>query len=279
MSTIPVWDATVFSKNRAYLLDGDVATAFLVRVRTLAEEHVPLSDEHFTVDGNRSQLSRCPPAPASYHLCMRGLCLLAAGPWSELSEQFSLLVGRVAFRVLGTAYPDAVWPTIVGVCVVALAVRLIFGKRLRDRKRRLNQHEYQRLDGVRDDIRKAREDLESTEWLLMQMPHASVDAIRQGIVGLADCADTLRSALDRIPAAIDPLPYLPSSGPPAFPELRTRVESWQRQASRAAALAVAATGADNPLSAMRRTQAGYAEACEVLEDIALEIGATRVRGQ
>ena len=47
----PVWDATVFSKNRQRLLDGEVATAFFVRVRALAEEHGLLSDEHFTVDG------------------------------------------------------------------------------------------------------------------------------------------------------------------------------------------------------------------------------------
>ena len=47
----PVWDATVFSKNRTRLLDGEVATAFFVRVRALAEEHGLLSDEHFTVDG------------------------------------------------------------------------------------------------------------------------------------------------------------------------------------------------------------------------------------
>ena len=47
----PVWDATVFSKNRERLLAGEVATAFFVRVRALAEEHGLLSDEHFTVDG------------------------------------------------------------------------------------------------------------------------------------------------------------------------------------------------------------------------------------
>ena len=39
----PVWDATVFSKNRERLLDGDIAQACFDRVL--------LSDEHFTVDG------------------------------------------------------------------------------------------------------------------------------------------------------------------------------------------------------------------------------------
>ena len=47
----PVWDATVFSKNRQRLLEGDIAHAFLQKVLDLAREHALLSDEHFTVDG------------------------------------------------------------------------------------------------------------------------------------------------------------------------------------------------------------------------------------
>lgn len=47
----PVWDATVFSKNRDRLLDGDIAQAFFAGVLELAREHRLLSDEHFTVDG------------------------------------------------------------------------------------------------------------------------------------------------------------------------------------------------------------------------------------
>jgi len=47
----PVWDATVFSKNRERLLDGEVAQAFFEQVLELAREHELLSDEHFTVDG------------------------------------------------------------------------------------------------------------------------------------------------------------------------------------------------------------------------------------
>jgi transposase len=47
----PVWDATVFSKNRERLLDGDIAQAFFDRVRQLAAASHLLSDEHFTVDG------------------------------------------------------------------------------------------------------------------------------------------------------------------------------------------------------------------------------------
>jgi transposase len=47
----PVWDATVYGKNRERLLKGEVADAFFKEVLRLAEEHHLLSDEHFTVDG------------------------------------------------------------------------------------------------------------------------------------------------------------------------------------------------------------------------------------
>jgi transposase len=47
----PVWDVTVFTKNRDRLLAGKVATAFFEQVRAQAKTHRLLSDEHFTVDG------------------------------------------------------------------------------------------------------------------------------------------------------------------------------------------------------------------------------------
>ncbi|MBV8207647.1 MAG: IS5 family transposase [Acidobacteria bacterium] len=47
----PVWDATVFSKNRDRLLEADVAKLFLNRVVELARAKDFISDEHFTVDG------------------------------------------------------------------------------------------------------------------------------------------------------------------------------------------------------------------------------------
>jgi transposase len=47
----PVWDATVFSKNRERLLKGEVAQAFFEQVLQLARQQDLLSDEHFTVDG------------------------------------------------------------------------------------------------------------------------------------------------------------------------------------------------------------------------------------
>src|ERR1700679_4151114 len=47
----PVWDATVFTKNRNRLLEGDVAREFLTEVVKQAQEKNLTSDEHFTVDG------------------------------------------------------------------------------------------------------------------------------------------------------------------------------------------------------------------------------------
>src|SRR5499426_4073077 len=47
----PVWDVTVFTKNRDRLLDGDVAREFLCEVVKQAQENNLTSDEHFTVDG------------------------------------------------------------------------------------------------------------------------------------------------------------------------------------------------------------------------------------
>jgi transposase len=47
----PVWDPTVFSKNRKRLLAGEVAQAVFAQVLAQARERDLLSDEHFTVDG------------------------------------------------------------------------------------------------------------------------------------------------------------------------------------------------------------------------------------
>jgi transposase len=45
----PIWDATVFTKNRDRLLNSDVARSFFQRVVERAQGL--MSDEHFTVDG------------------------------------------------------------------------------------------------------------------------------------------------------------------------------------------------------------------------------------
>src|SRR5215470_9107858 len=51
----PVWDVTVFTKNRERLLRGDIAEAFFQRVLELARAERLLSDEHFSVDGTLIQ--------------------------------------------------------------------------------------------------------------------------------------------------------------------------------------------------------------------------------
>lgn len=47
----PVWVPTVFTKNRARLLEGPIAERFFAEVLVLAKVQNLLSDEHFTVDG------------------------------------------------------------------------------------------------------------------------------------------------------------------------------------------------------------------------------------
>src|SRR6476620_9449116 len=47
----PVWDATVFCKNRDRLLNGDIARKFMTTVLNLPQVSSLLSSEHFSVDG------------------------------------------------------------------------------------------------------------------------------------------------------------------------------------------------------------------------------------
>jgi transposase len=47
----PVWDPTVFSKNRERMMEADVARAFFEEVGQLARREGLMSNEHFTVDG------------------------------------------------------------------------------------------------------------------------------------------------------------------------------------------------------------------------------------
>src|SRR5277367_3356418 len=47
----PVWDPTVFCKNRDRLLKGDIAAKFFTKVLNLAQVRQLLSSEHFSVDG------------------------------------------------------------------------------------------------------------------------------------------------------------------------------------------------------------------------------------
>ena len=47
----PVWDVTVFTKNRERLLAGDIAVAFLLSIMADPAVKRLLSNEHFSVDG------------------------------------------------------------------------------------------------------------------------------------------------------------------------------------------------------------------------------------
>lgn len=47
----PIWDVTVFTKNRERLLEGDVAAKFFAAILEQAEVKKLLSDDHFSVDG------------------------------------------------------------------------------------------------------------------------------------------------------------------------------------------------------------------------------------
>jgi Transposase domain (DUF772) len=47
----PIWDVTVFTKNRMRFLDGEIADKFFSAVLDLARKAGLLSEEHFTVDG------------------------------------------------------------------------------------------------------------------------------------------------------------------------------------------------------------------------------------
>ena len=51
----PVWDVTVFTKNRDRLLEGEIAAKFLRAVLAQPQVKVLLSDEHFSVDGTLIQ--------------------------------------------------------------------------------------------------------------------------------------------------------------------------------------------------------------------------------
>src|ERR1700683_726194 len=47
----PIWDVTVFTKNRQRLLAGDTADVFFAAVLKQARQRNLFSDEHFSVDG------------------------------------------------------------------------------------------------------------------------------------------------------------------------------------------------------------------------------------
>jgi transposase len=47
----PIWDVTVFTKNRDRLIEGEIAAKFIAAVLSRADVKTLLSDDHFSVDG------------------------------------------------------------------------------------------------------------------------------------------------------------------------------------------------------------------------------------
>jgi transposase len=62
----PVWDVTVFTKNRDRLLEGEIAARFLRAVLEQPKVKGLLSDEHFSVDGTLIQAPPAPPGAVSF---------------------------------------------------------------------------------------------------------------------------------------------------------------------------------------------------------------------
>jgi transposase len=56
----PVWDHSLFAKNRDRLLEHEVVEAFFTGVMSLAYREGLLSREHFSVDGTLIQASELP---------------------------------------------------------------------------------------------------------------------------------------------------------------------------------------------------------------------------
>ena len=61
----PVWDPSVYSKNRDRLIEGEVAVRFLSAVLQGVQVKKLLSDDHFSVDGTLidAWASMCPQGP------------------------------------------------------------------------------------------------------------------------------------------------------------------------------------------------------------------------
>jgi transposase len=62
----PVWDVTVFTKNRDRLLEGEIAAKFFAAVLARPELGALMSNEHFSVDGT---LIQAPQAPSGAVCC------------------------------------------------------------------------------------------------------------------------------------------------------------------------------------------------------------------
>jgi hypothetical protein len=130
-----VWDASTFSKNRARLLEGDVAVAFFKEVLEEARRRHWLSDERFTVDGtlieawaskSSYQRKQDPPAPGSGsgrdgQLQKRDLSESKTDPEAHMYRKSG--AGAFALSYLGHVLADQRKGLIAGVCVTRATAR------------------------------------------------------------------------------------------------------------------------------------------------------------
>jgi transposase len=122
-----VWDATVFSKNRDRLIEGEIAARFFAAVRGQLEGSGLLSDEHFTVDGTmleawanrRSFREKAdPPARGSGHggkRLLRDTHESSTDPEARLFRKCT--AGAAEPSYLGHVLTDNRHGLIVGACV------------------------------------------------------------------------------------------------------------------------------------------------------------------
>ena len=93
----PVWDATVFCKNRDRLLDGDIARELMAAVLNQPEVRRLLSKEHFSVDGTLIEASASMksfrPRDGSDE-SPAGARFRALLPWREVHERDACLDDR-----------------------------------------------------------------------------------------------------------------------------------------------------------------------------------------
>src|ERR1044071_204240 len=82
----PVWDVTVFTKNRDRLLDGDVAREFLCEVVKQAHSQGLTSDEHFTVDGTLIEAWASLKSFQAKRERKRHPTILATRPWISMAR-------------------------------------------------------------------------------------------------------------------------------------------------------------------------------------------------
>jgi hypothetical protein len=126
----PVWDVTVFTKNRDRLLGGEIASKFFAAVLDDARVKGLLSDEHFSVDGTLIQAwaslksfrpkdgSGEPPAPGATASAISGArsapTLQRDTPFDHRRRCAAVPQGRRSAKPALLHRPRAGWRTATG---------------------------------------------------------------------------------------------------------------------------------------------------------------------